>query len=127
MSLIPEFELGLWNDWILMLPYFLLFLAGQIINKEKFVDPPLTKKEKKFNYIYTVTLFVSFIYPIFLPLRLGTIWFYAGLIVYSVGVIFATLAELDFATTSANSLLTKGFIAFQDTLCILVASWYVLA
>jgi protein-S-isoprenylcysteine O-methyltransferase Ste14 len=108
MWLIPAFELGIWNAWILMLPFFLVFLAGQIINKKKFEDPPLTKKEKKFNYMYTVALFVSFIYPIFLPLKLGTVWFYAGFIVYLVGLLFAIIAEISFATASANKLLTKG-------------------
>ena len=65
MSLIPAFELGLWNAWISMLPFFLIFLSGQIVNKEKFEDPPLNKKEKKLLYIYMVTLFASFIYPFF--------------------------------------------------------------
>jgi protein-S-isoprenylcysteine O-methyltransferase Ste14 len=108
MSLIPDFELGLWNGWILILPFLLIFLFGQLVNKEKFEDPSLSEKEKKFYYVYVLTLISSIIYPIFLPMKLGTVWFYVGIIIYLVGILFAVLAEYDFATASANELLTEG-------------------
>jgi protein-S-isoprenylcysteine O-methyltransferase Ste14 len=108
MSLIPEFELGVWNGWILIVPFLILFLSGQIVNKEKFKDPPATEKEKKLLPIYIVTMISSFVYPIFLPLKFGTVWFYVGFIVYLVGGFFAIMAELKFATAQANTLLTEG-------------------
>jgi protein-S-isoprenylcysteine O-methyltransferase Ste14 len=108
MSLLSDFELGLWNGWILVFPLLLIFLFGQIVSKEKFEDPPLTEKERKLYYIYIVTLISSFIYPIFLPLKLGTVWFYVGFIIYLVGVLSAVVAEFNFATAPANTLLTEG-------------------
>ena len=108
MSLIPTFELGFWNGWILVLPFLIFFLSSQIVNKEKFGDTPFTDREKKFSNIYIVTLISSFIYPIFLSLKLGTVWFYVGFIVYLVGGFFAVVAELKFATAPVNTLLTEG-------------------
>jgi protein-S-isoprenylcysteine O-methyltransferase Ste14 len=113
MSIIPHFELGLWNGWLLILPFLLILLLGQAINKEKFDDPPLSEKEKKFYYVYVLTLIFSIIYPIFLPLRLGTVWFYVGIILYLVGVIFAVFAQYNFVNALANELLTEGIYSIS--------------
>lgn len=108
MSLTPAFEIGLWNAWIFILPLFLIFLSGLIVNKEKFGKPPANKKEKKLFVITQLILFACFIYPIFLPLRPGTIWFYIGSFIYFVGMIFITVAELNFTTTPKDKIVTKG-------------------
>jgi protein-S-isoprenylcysteine O-methyltransferase Ste14 len=92
MSLIPAFEIGLWNAWIfaiwLILPPFL----SSIIVKEKEVSKKLStsvpmKYEKTLNVISTAAVIVAFIYSIFLPLKLNTIWFYLGFIIFIFGFI----------------------------------------
>ena len=55
-----------------------------------------------------VTVIASFIYSVFLPLKLGTVWFYAGLSVYSVGMIFLIIAQYNYVSAPEDKLLTSG-------------------
>jgi len=112
MSLIPEFELGLWNAWIFILLVFIiphLFLNKYW--KARGWDEEArsyNKKEKKLGNILTVFFFASVIYGVFLPLKLWTAWFYVGLSIYLLGMIFLTMATLNFATTPLDKPVTKG-------------------
>ena len=122
MFLIPEFELGLWNAWIFMiyvvfsnfLPYF---LSGKLIDKEVLkklgADRPLSDKEKRLLDIYSLLFFATVAYSIFLPLELGTVWFYAGFGIYLLGVIIETIAMLDFFTTAVDKPVNKGIYRFS--------------
>ena len=112
MSLIPEFELGLWNAWIFILLVFIiphLFLNKYW--KARGCDEEArsySKKEKKLGNILTVIFVASVIYGVFLPLKLCTTWFYVGLSIYLLGMIFLIMATLNFATTPLDKPVTKG-------------------
>lgn len=112
MSFTPVFEIGLWNAWIFILGMVLISygLRYLIVNKKAtlFIWPQYNEKEKKLNYIYMVIYYASGIYSIFLPLKLGTAWFYAGFFIYLLGMIFVTMTMLSFATTSVDKAVTKG-------------------
>ena len=73
-----------------------------------FIWPQYNKKEKNFLTLLMVTIFASFIYTIFLPLKLSTAWLYTGLFIYLVGMIFLTIAVVNFAITPADKPVTKG-------------------
>ncbi len=133
MSLIPDFELGLWNAWIFMLylifsmvlPYLLSgwLIDGKILEKlgsesksEKegtATDMPLNETEKKISNITYFLLFALIAYSIFLPLKLGTVWFFAGFLIYLLGAIIETIAMLDFFTTAVDKPVTKGVYRFS--------------
>jgi len=112
MSLIPEFELGLWNAWIFILLVFII--PHLFLNKYWKVRgwdeeaKRYSKKEKKLGNIPTVIFFASVIYGVFLPLKLWTAWFYVGLSIYLLSMIFLTMATLNFATTPLDKPVTKG-------------------
>ena len=112
MSLIPEFELGLWNAWIFILLAFViphLFLNKYW--KARGWDEEArsySKKEKNLGNILTVSFFASVVYGAFSPLKLWTAWFYVGLSICSLGMIFLTMATLNFATTPLDKPVTKG-------------------
>jgi len=110
MSLIPEFELGLWNAWIFILPLIILSIFGsRILGKRGSGGfSGHTKKEKMLESIGMVIVFAFYAYSIFLPLKLGTFWFYAGLPIYLLGVIIETIAILNFVTTPLDKPVTKG-------------------
>ncbi len=108
MSLLPAFELGFWNAWIFILPLLLINFSLMAVNKEKMDEGPLSEKEKRLSAITQVTLFGSWIYSVFLPLQLGTAWFYAGLAVYLAGMIFLTAAALVFTATPKGRVVTEG-------------------
>ena len=119
MSFIPAFEIGLWNAWILMIwllvPYFLEPL--NIIPKGReegsnFITE-FNKAQKKVFFSLHITYLLMVIYSIFVPLKLGTLWFYTGLPVYLLGLILYTLVFVDFATTPADKLVTRGIYRYS--------------
>jgi len=122
MSLVPDFELGLWNAWILVLLMFLIIIGlsslvirlffGSTKNKESSrrhsTMPQYTEFEKKLYYLSIVTLLATLIYSVFLPLKLGTGWFYTGLFIYVLGMIFGFIAMINFALAPLDKPATKG-------------------
>lgn len=116
MSLTPEFELGLWNAWIFML-YLIFFAVLPYLLSEwrtRFgTDMPLNETEKRISNITSFLLFALIAYSIFLPLKLGTAWFFAGFLIYLLGAIIMTMAMLDFLTTAVDKPVTKGVYRFS--------------
>ena len=112
MSLIPAFTIGVWNAWIFM-PY--LFLITLLAGKFKKGEDPgkteldaQTKKEKRIFSFSMLVFFFAVIYSIFLPLKLGTIWFYAGLPVALIGLVILTVVMVNYAATPWDEPVTKG-------------------
>ncbi len=112
MSFIPAFEIGLWNAWIFIIPYLYVNygLPRLIVDKKAtlFIWPSYTKSEKIFLGILMVTFFGPMVYSIFLPVIRGMAWFYVGLFIYLLGVVFVTMAMLSFSTTPLDEPVTKG-------------------
>jgi len=110
--LIPAFELGLWNAWILVIPMLIVFFFDIRVTAAresgKSGDFQLTRKENRLTYAVFLPMVVSFVYAVFLPLQLGTTWLYSGLIVYLFGIVFTIVAVLNFATSPKNKVITKG-------------------
>ena len=59
---------------------------------------------------------LSIIYSIFVPLKLGTLWFYAGLPIYLFGLISYVMVWVSFATTPPDKLITKGVYRYSRNL-----------
>ena len=117
MSLIPAFEIGVWNAWIFMLYNFLPMPLLMLIHKgatEKWQPAPHSEIEKKLYPVMWIVWILGVIYSIFLPLELGTIWFYIGLPISLVGLITFTMVIVIFATTPINDEpLTKGLYRYS--------------
>jgi len=104
MSLIPDFELGLWNACILLLwPLLLLVVLSLVIKipetKEGKSSTISSKTERIALLAYHIIAFIIILYSVFLPLKLGTIWLYAGLTIYVLGMIMYMIVLVNFATT----------------------------
>jgi len=110
MSFMPAFELGVWNAWILVIPLVVLFITGsRILGKRGSGDyTGHTRKEKTFGSITSLMQIGSIAYSIFLPLQSYTSWFYAGLLIYGIGIIVEILVLLAFATTPQDKPVTEG-------------------
>jgi len=115
MSLIPEFELGFWNAWILVLSFFSLYIVFGILDRLRGQKGssrpstwPLNEKEKKLDRIALLIVLVYVIYRFFLPLKLGTAWLYIGLLVYLFGMIFTIVAATNLMNTPTDRPATKG-------------------
>ena len=116
MSVIPAFELGLWNAWILVIPILIISFSDMRVTAAresgKAGDFQLTRKENRLTYAVFLPMVVSWVYAVFLPLQLGTIWLYSGLIICLFGMIFTIVAILNFATSPKDKVITTGLYRF---------------
>ena len=121
MSLIPAFDIWVWNAWILMLYFPLHPLLMLLIDKavgtggmsQKMESPPYKRNEKITFCILTSILSLLLIYSIFLPLKLGTMWFYIGLPIYLLGLVVFKIAIVNIATTPVGEVFTKGIYRYS--------------
>jgi len=119
MPLIPAFEIGVWNAWLFMSSFILQMLAILLLGKGVWAKSSLpsdfkrSKREKLTPLIGNSVWLLATLYSIFLPLRLGTAWFYTGLPVFLVGLIILVIATVSFATTPADKPATKGAYSFS--------------
>jgi protein-S-isoprenylcysteine O-methyltransferase Ste14 len=119
MSIIPVFELGLWNAWIFMLlvllplPLVILFHKSVFKKSDSIPASFYTRTEYKILIFSKIIMFSVFIYSIFLPLQLGTIWFYIGLSIYLLGLILQTIAWVNVATSPVDKPITKGLYRYS--------------
>ena len=120
MTLIPAFEIGLWNAWILVI---LLFAAGFLplhIDNEKTEErcegqPAASELSKTTKLAHAITHIVitlfSLVYGVFAPTRLGTLWFSAGLPIYLLGLVMVFMASISFSTAPLGEPMSKGVYA----------------
>lgn len=116
MAWIPAFKPGLWNVWLLMLIVPLLPIIFQLADKmigtgdilSRMGSAPVAPTEKRLNQIYMILLVVLGAYSIFLPLRLGTGWFPAGLSIYAAGLALLLSAMAAAVKTPKNQFFSRG-------------------
>ena len=139
MLLVPAVELGLWNAWIFVLPLLVIMFSDMKVTSVresgKGGDFQLTKNESRITYVVFLPMIGSFIYSIFLPLQLGTLWLYSGLFVYLFGIAFTIIAIQNFASNPKDKVIIKGLyrvtrnpmyiglVLIQTGLGIACASW----
>ena len=122
MSLVPAFEIGVWNAWILTLYIPLHPLIMMLVDKlvgtgdifKKMETPTFNKTESMINIFSNfVLLFGLLIYSIFLPLQLGTAWFYVGLALCVLGVVTWTIAIVNIADIPLGEPWNKGLYRYS--------------
>ncbi len=113
MSIVPAFEIGVWNAWILTTILFLFIMLSGALPKDigKRITP--AKEVKKINSVMMIVFFTMIIYSIFLPLKLGTIWFNVGLAVYLLGFVISTTALISIAGTKPGEPFTTGIYRYS--------------
>jgi protein-S-isoprenylcysteine O-methyltransferase Ste14 len=144
MQLIPVFKIGVWNGWIFSIIFLIPTLLIPFINKkayQKLGNPPdmkLSRSEKNIGYISSTIIYLLLIYSIFLPLKLGTPWFYVGLIIFLLAMFIQVTACINFITTPIDKLITGGIyrysrnpiylssLLFLISIGITTASWVIL-
>ena len=119
MSLVPAFEIGIWNAWIFMSSFLLQWLAVILAGKNVAersghpADMKKSKTEKKAGIIGNTIWFLATVYSIFLPLQLGTPWFYIGLAIFLIGLGVLTTATINFATAPFDKPITQGIYRYS--------------
>ena len=120
MSLIPAFEIGLWNAWIFMLlevltfPLFFRVATGRAPEVEgKDQVSALSRTERITLYSSKIIYIPAFIYSIFLPLKLGTAWLYVGLPITLIGFIGGVVVILNWAASPRGEPVTNGLYRYS--------------
>jgi protein-S-isoprenylcysteine O-methyltransferase Ste14 len=119
MSPVPAFEIGLWNAWIFMIwlviAFFLVPLKIMPKGREEGSDftDQFSKKQKRAIHSMHIIYLLSIMYSIFVPLKLGTPWFYAGLPIYLIGLISYAMVWVGFATAPPDRLVTEGVYRYS--------------
>ena len=119
MNFMPALKIGICNAWIFMSVFILqmmvIMFARESIRKKSHVPEEVkqTKRDKYTGIIANVVWLVALGYSFFLPLKLNTIWFYTGLIIFIIGLIIITAATYSFISTPSAQLITKGIYTFS--------------
>jgi len=117
MSLIPAFDIGLWNAWILQVTFFIVLSAPSfLMNKEAKMSNnrateaiPLKRTEKIATLSTHVILYpLTIIYSIFLPLKIGTVWFYIGIPIFVLSLAMTVITYINYANTPIDKPVTRG-------------------
>ena len=120
MSLIPAFEIGVWNAWIFMIWSWLDMLALRLVGKEVCQrasglasEMKTSRAYKTISYLSMLTELIAIAYSIFLPFKLGTMWFNIGLIIFLLGLVVLAVASVNFAVTPMNEPITRGMYRYS--------------
>ena len=117
MTLMPAFEIGLWNAWILqvflfvalIVPNFLMSKEARGRTNRATQSVPLSKTEKILALsTHVVIMPFGILYSIFLPLKIGTLWLYVGLPIFALALVMTLMTSIKFATTPLDEPVTKG-------------------
>ena len=119
MSLIPVFEIGVWNAWIFTVWLLIQTLAMRLVSKEVYQrasyppDMKISYANRIANYISNPLWLLTTAYSIFLPFKLGTVWFYAGLVIFVAGLVTNILVTISFTSTPMNEPITRGVYRYS--------------
>jgi protein-S-isoprenylcysteine O-methyltransferase Ste14 len=115
MSFTPDFELGFWNAWIFVILGLLIgFVSWSLIGKKamkkfRFVpNGPKNGAKKTTQKLFLLLALASMVYSVFLPIKLGTLWFYAGLTIWVLSMVISLISIVSFGTTPIDELVSKG-------------------
>ncbi len=123
MSFIPAFEIGLWNAWIFMVLFFAATtILPLLINKEKMEKwaeggPGWSELNKTAKIVQVITHIIimpfTLIYSIFLPLKLGTLWFFVGFPICLLALVMGLMFSISFLTAPLGEPISKGVYAIS--------------
>jgi hypothetical protein len=123
MTLIPAFEIGWWNAWILQAVFLLVLMAPEIVlnkaAKERtnraMGSVPLSKNLKILaTSTHAVIMPVALIYSIFLPLKTG-VWLYVGIPIFVLPLIMTRWSATALPPLPLASRLPAAYTAFPGT------------
>ena len=112
MSLIPAFDIGVWNAWIFMvcslIPIFFIPLVSRGREEGASFTVYFSKIQKSALLTLHLIYMLLVIYSIFVPLKLGTVWFYVGLLILVIGLAMQVMTTLSVAKTPLDKPATQG-------------------
>jgi protein-S-isoprenylcysteine O-methyltransferase Ste14 len=113
MSLVPIFEVGVWNAWILTTLLFLFMMLPGLLPRDigKRLEPPEGITGTRIAMM--IVFFAMIALSIFLPLKLGTTWFWVGLALYVLGIAVSCAALWTIGATRPGDPWTTGVYRYS--------------
>jgi len=112
MHLIPDFKIGFVNTWLGIVPIIIsmiiIFLPKKTALKRASDMSPYTKKDKYTVFASTGIFYATLLYSVVVPLKIGTVWFYSGLIIYLLGIVPYIIGMSNFANAPLDEPVVKG-------------------
>lgn len=119
MSLIPAFEIGIWNAWIFMLlqlltfPLFFRVATPRAPAAESHNVAVMPRFKRALLYSSKIIYIPASIYSVFLPIQLGNLWFYIGLPVTLIGYIAGIIVVLNWKASPLGKPVTNGLYRYS--------------
>jgi protein-S-isoprenylcysteine O-methyltransferase Ste14 len=119
MTWIPAFRPGIGNAWLFMIIYPLQWLAvlllpGRIAERTSHAPEIIqTRQDRVMSFLTQGVWIGATLYSIFIPLHVGTPWFWSGLALFLVGLAILVLASVSVARTPANEPFSSGIYRFS--------------
>ena len=117
MEFLPVVKAGVLNGWIFMLfpllhPLVMMLIVKDVMKKMQVSG--LSKGENMVSTINNTVLFFGlFIFSVFLPLKLGTVWFYTGLVLCIVGIVLWIVAMINISRIPLDEPWTRGLYRYS--------------
>ena len=96
---------------LLSLPLFFYLAKARSTEAPSEVD--LSKPKIAFFILSKFIYFIAAAYSFFLPLKLGTTWFYVGLPLTLIGLVTSWMVLIDWARTPPDKLVTRGLYRYS--------------
>ena len=118
MTLRPEFELGLWNGWWFTLFYWLVTIGFLVSFRKETVkrltDAPDFSPAVKVLVQVEKNLYVApMVYAAWVSIKIGTLWFYAGLPLFVLGMAGYAVSLANYGSTPKDEPIMKGIYRFS--------------
>ncbi len=108
MNILSEISLSLYNTWILSIIYIIISIGFLLLfpkhNISKFVKTPKIKYITEANYIL---YYGFFLFSIFIPMKVDTVFFYIGICIFVLGVLLYTISMFYFAISEYDKPVTE--------------------
>lgn len=117
MALIPDFQPGLWNVWMILVAHLLAMVpmslgAGARTAEARMDGEPRFRDLPRHTRLAAIVAHsiipISVLYGIFVPLERSGWWLYTGLLVSGAGIIMAWAVSLTFARAPLDEPMTRG-------------------
>ncbi|AOT68931.1 methyltransferase family protein [Geosporobacter ferrireducens] len=101
------------NAFLIVIPIILIrYGLLNVINKEALKRAsffaPLVGREKVAFWVYQITTAFILLYLLLLKIKTDSVWFYVGLIIYSLGLILYAVSIVNYAKPKMNGINLNG-------------------
>lgn len=122
MTWMPDFEIGLWNVWIIAVVFYAAAFLPLVLGGER-VEARVEGEDDSQDwgpglraayYVDHLLLMpLTLLYAVFVPLERDNWWLYSGLVVSAIAIVMVLSASVSFATAPTDRPMSTGVYAIS--------------